>query len=563
MKQKYLGFLALGSAFLVLILAARASVTADGTLPVIPGTTERVSLGPGGVEGDNESYFPDISADGRYVAFESLASNFAPNDWNEAFDIFVYDRQAGELEVITQGTPLGDSGYPALSADGRFVAFYSWAGNLVANDTNYYCGYLGNENCADIFVYDRQAETMEMVSVSSAGVQGNNDSFTPAISADGRFVAFASGANNLVGGDWNYQYDIFVHDRQAGTTERVSVDSNGQEANNSSFLPSLSADGRYVAFHSSASNLVPGDTNGDDVFVHDRQTGLTERASVNSAGQQANHNSGYAAISAGGRYVVFASYASNLVTPNDTNWVADFFLRDRWIGVTEKVSVDSNGQGGNDNSGGGDVSADGRYVVFSSGASNLVAGDTSFTVDVFRHDRLTGATEPFSLSWDGQQLGNNASGSPVLTPDGREVVFYSQADNLVITDTSGISDIFIRTRPPISLTLNYPSGAPGSFFTLTGGNFPFSATATIAVNGVPLGSLPTDGSGAFTALLNTAGATPGLYRVAATVLPSREIATLALDPNGVVHPQEGNGPIFLVPPFTFVYLPAIFSPAPP
>src|SRR5205814_1263965 len=196
------------------------------------------------------------------------------------------------------------------SADGRFVAFAAWARNLAPGDTN---GF------GDVFVHDRGTGVTERLSVDGAGTEANDTIHQPAISADGRFVAFVSAATNLVPGDTNGLSDVFVHDRRTRRTERVSVDSAGTQADGASASPALSADGRFVAFSSSATNLVPGDTNGQaDVFVHDRRTGTTERVSVDSAGTGANGWSERPSISADGRFVAFCSYATNLV-PRDTN----------------------------------------------------------------------------------------------------------------------------------------------------------------------------------------------------------------------------------------------------
>ena len=209
---------------------------------------------------------------------------------------------------------------PSISADGRFVAFAAWARNLAPGDTN---GF------GDVFVHDRGTGTTERLSADRTGTEANDTIHQPAISGDGHVVAFVSAATNLVPGDTNGQADVFVHDRPSGTTERVSVNSDGAEGDGSSERPTLSADGRYVAFSSSATNLVPGDTNGQsDVFVHDRQTRLTERVSVDSAGTEGNGDSRGASLSADGRFVAFASDANNLV-PWDTNSVTDVFVRDR------------------------------------------------------------------------------------------------------------------------------------------------------------------------------------------------------------------------------------------
>ena len=185
-------------------------------------------------------------------------------------------------------------------------------------------------------------------------------------------------------GDTNGFVDVFVHDRQTGATERVSMDSAGSQGDGVSAWPSISADGRFVAFNSDATNLVPGDTNGrTDVFVHDRQTGTTERVSADSAG--VGGGSG-AALSADGRFVAFASDAANLV-PGDTNGYPDVFVRDRQTGTIERVSMDSFARQGNNHSFDRAISADGRFVAFASYATNLVAGDTNRVVDVFVHDR--------------------------------------------------------------------------------------------------------------------------------------------------------------------------------
>jgi Tol biopolymer transport system component len=357
-------------------------------------TTELVSVSSAGVQGNSSSYgTPSISADGRYVAFYSPASNLVSGDTNGSVDIFVRDRQTGTTELVSvsssgvQGN--GSSYSPSISADGRYVAFYSLASNLVTADTNLY---------EDVFVRDRQAGTTERVSVSSAGAQGNSSSYTPSISADGRYVAFRSYATNLVSGNVNGYSDIFVRDRQTGTTTRVSVANAGYEGNNDSSSPSISADGRYVAFASLASNLVSGagDTNGvEDIFVRDRQTGTTERVSVSSAGTQGNGASSSPSISADGRYVAFYSLASNLVS-GDTNGTFDIFVRDRQTGTTELVSVSSSGVQGNSASSSPSISADGRYVAFYSPASNLVSGDTNGSADIFVRAELGPTPDPWS-----------------------------------------------------------------------------------------------------------------------------------------------------------------------
>jgi Tol biopolymer transport system component len=289
------------------------------------GSTIRVSVGPLGVQGNGSSDFPAISTDGRFVAFQSSARNLVPGDTNGfAQDVFVRDRQTRTTELVSVATSgaQGNNGsnFPAISPDGRFVAFESEASNLVPSDTN---------RQRDVFVHDRQTGRTERVSVSTGGVQGNDFSQSPAISANGRFVAFESFASNLVSGDTNGSTDVFVHDRHTGTTRRVSVGPRGAQGDFDSNVPAISADGRFVAFESSARNLVPGDTNSVlDVFVRDRQARTTRRVSVRSNGAQGDDDSGAASISPDGRFVAFFSAASNLV-PRDTNNAVDVFLRDR------------------------------------------------------------------------------------------------------------------------------------------------------------------------------------------------------------------------------------------
>ncbi|MCW5775737.1 MAG: PD40 domain-containing protein [Phycisphaeraceae bacterium] len=352
------------------------------TVPSAMGQTSRVSVSSTYVQSNGSSAFPSVSADGRFVAFSSAATNLVEGDTNGLDDVFVHDRQTGKTTRVSisstgaQGD--GDSTHPAISADGRFVAFSSAASNLVEGDTN---GVL------DVFVHDRQSGATGRVSVSSSGSQGNGHSSSPSLSADGRFVAFFSFADNLVEGDWNWASDVFVHDRQAGTTERVSVSSSGNQGNGSSLVPSISPDGRFVAFSSDASNLVEGDWNwASDVFVHDRQAGTTERVSVSSSGNQGNSFSLLASISNEGRFVAFASMASNLVE-GDTNGTWDVFVRDRQAGTTQRISVSSFGSEGNGESLLLSISDDGRFVAFSSEAANLVDGDTNDVQDVFVRDR--------------------------------------------------------------------------------------------------------------------------------------------------------------------------------
>jgi Tol biopolymer transport system component len=401
-----------------------------------PGTTTRVSVDSAGNEGNEFSGEPSISANGRFVAFSSGASNLVPGDTNGVADIFVHDQKTGtttRVSVDSAGNEgNGDSFAPSISANGRFIAFQSDATNLVPGDTN---------STFDVFVHDRKTGSTTRVSVDSAGNEGNDFSGGPSISADGRFVAFTSFASNLVPGETNLTADVFVHDQKTGTTTRVSVDSAGNEGNDFSFAPSISANGRFVAFESDATNLVPGDTNSTfDAFVHDQKTGSTTRVSVDSAGNEGNGDSFAPSISANGRFIAFQSDATNLV-PGDTNSTFDVFVHDQKTGSTTRVSVDSAGNEGNFGSFSPSIGANGRFVAFSSNATNLVPGDTNGDVDVFVHDRHTGTTTRVSVD-------SVVSPLPSLSANGRFVAFQSDATNLVPGDTNSTLDVFVHHLAP-------------------------------------------------------------------------------------------------------------------
>ncbi len=408
-----------------------------------PGITTLISVATDGNPGNSGSASPSMSADTRYVAFASSATNLIPGGTNDVSQMFVRDRVSGVTELITvalDGTSGNGNSWSvtggAISADARYVVFYSYATNLVSGPQNFY---------SHVYLHDRATHTTERVSVASDGTPADSYSYSPTISADGRYVVFESYATNLVPGDTNGQSDVFVHDRLTGTTERVSVATDGAQGNKSSRRGDISSDGRYVAFISDATNLVPNDTNAAlDVFVRDRLTGTTERVSVANDGSQANDWSGVPRISADGRFVAFSSEASNLVA-GDTNAFMDVFIRDRVSGTTQRVSVTSGGQQGDDASFLGDISADGNFVGFVSYATNLVAGDTNWFGDSFIRDRSAATTERVSLATDGTQ-GDSDSGYAVPSNDGYWVLFDSFASNFAPGDTNGQSDVFMRER---------------------------------------------------------------------------------------------------------------------
>jgi Tol biopolymer transport system component len=400
-------------------------------------STERVSLSSSGVESDDNSFLPSISADGRWVAFHSVGTNLVPGDTNGALDVFLRDRLTGQttiLSVSMNGSPGRGSSYlPSISADGSRVAFVSDSRILVPGDTN---------DAKDIFVRDVPSSTTLRASVDSAGNQGNGNCFRPSLSADGRWVAFASDATNLVPADTNGATDVFVHDLQTGITVRASVDSSGEQANGASRNPSISADGRFVAFESVATNLVSGDTNHvSDVFVHDLQTGSTDRVSLDSAGAQALFASTNPCLSAGGRTVAFVT-ASPLVA-SDTNGLQDVYVRDLQTGALTRASTDSSGTRSNGDSSEPALSSDGRFVAFTSNATNLVANDTNGVSDVFLHDLLSGETRRISVDSTGTEADDSSAGA-ALSTGGLLVAFWSAATNLVANDANGVADVFVR-----------------------------------------------------------------------------------------------------------------------
>ncbi len=449
-------------ALLGLMLSVVGSGQADFVQAQGSGTTTRVSVASDGTQGNNNASINNIaplSADGRYVAFVSLASNLVSGDTNGVDDVFVHDRQTGQTTRVsissdgTQGNAA--SHHPSISGDGRYVMFVSTASNLVLDDTN---GFV------DVFVHNRQTMQTTRVSVASDGTQSNGGlvySFEASISADGRYVAFSSSATNLVPDDTNGLIDVFVHDRQTSQTTRISGGYDSTQANGASVDPYLSADGRYVAFDSGASNLVPGDTNDTvDVFVYDRQTNQTTRISVASDGVQSNDLSATPSISADGRYVAFTSRADNLV-PDDTNNAEDVFVHDRQTSRTTRVSVTSSGIEGNLESYTypASISASGRYVVFYSYAFNLTSNDTNISAaDIFVHDQLTGQTTLASVGSDGM-AGSGSSYNPAISSDGRYVTF-SSGNTLVSGDTNGFLDTFVHDRGSLAdaLVLFQPDG---------------------------------------------------------------------------------------------------------
>ncbi len=420
-------------------------------------STIRASVSSAEVEGNGDSGGVTfgalaISGNGRYVAFASEASNLVLGDTNNVSDVFVRDLLTGTTRRVSVngsgGQGLGESEYPSISPDGRYVAFASATADLVPGDTN---GYL------DVFVRDLKTGVTKRASLDSSGNQGNEGSLETSVSSNGRYVVFQSYASNLVENDNNGVPDIFVRDLVSGTTRRISVDSSGTEANDSSQGAVISANGRYVAFQSFASNLVSGDDNtNSDVFIHDLKTGTTQMVSVNTSGEEAGAfcfytgvaGTGGASISADGRYVAFQSFACDLV-PDDTNDAQDIFVRDLKAGVTRRASVNSNEVEGNGDiftaSYSAAISGNGRFVAFTSSSNNLVPGDNNSKDDIFLRDLKLGTTQRMSVSSFGTES-NGDSGAPSVSTNGGRVAFNSAAYNLVPGDNNAVKDVFVRIR---------------------------------------------------------------------------------------------------------------------
>jgi Tol biopolymer transport system component len=417
-----------------------ASVCALLSQTLAAQSTTLVSCDSNGVQGNYHSDDPALSDDGRYVVFSSQASNLVPSDNNSTEDVFLRDRLTGATTCVS----LGLSGTPSLG-QASTPAMSSDARYIAfwSNAWNIVSGNMGV--LSDIFVRDMQTGVVTRISDGPGGSDGNNTSYGPSMSGDGRLVAFHSYASNLVAGDTNGAGDVFLWDAQNPLLQRVSVTPSGGNANGHSVHSSLSRDGRFIAFASLASNLIAGDTNGvQDVFVRELATGITTRVSVDPGGAQGNGASDFPSLSSDGRLVAFESAASNLVA-GDTSGMNDIFVHDRLTGATTRVSVSSSGVQGHDDSWAAHISGDGRFVVFLSVAANLVAGDTNVRKDHFLHDRATGVTTRVSVDSAGNQ-GDHICYASAISVDGLVIAFSSMSTNLVPNDTNGRRDIFVRER---------------------------------------------------------------------------------------------------------------------
>jgi len=434
-----------------LLASFLSAMVLPDTANAVP-TTTRISLTSSGQQVAAGSQNPTVSADGSVVVFESLEPLLQIDNNNRKADIYLVDIVSGQVELISVNSAgiVGNaaSNHPTISANGRFVAFESAASNLVGSDSN---------QAVDVFLRDRQTGNTIRVSVKSDGSQGDNFSQHPAISADGSVIAFESKATNLVANDTNGLVDIFVRDWVAGATERVSVAGGDTQANGPSESPTLSGDGKFVAFSSVAGNLAAGDSNGKyHIYLRDRAQAQTLRLSQTSDGELADGDSFAPSISADAVYVAFESDATNLTTA-DYNGLRDIYVLDRkyqehnnppfarMVSPSLENAYSSNAA----------ISSDGRYVVYTYRLGNLnqvLVGDTQYG----RFNNVSVAT--YIPPWIAPrgQTGNGSSSNPSISANGRYIVFDSVATDIALGDTNNKDDVFLHDRGAFQCFGFYP-----------------------------------------------------------------------------------------------------------
>ncbi|MFC5831836.1 S8 family serine peptidase [Nonomuraea insulae] len=409
----------------VAVTVGRHQASADLTLPRRP-QTERVSLGTDGRQANHDTWWPELSGDGSVVVYASFATNLTDEqDTNGELDVFSTDLRTRATERVS--VPIGGgvansfSLSPTVSRDGRFVGFNSGASNLVQGDTN---------GVSDSFLYDRQTGTAEMISVSSDGTPGDDLSGAPRVSADGRYAVFDSMASNLVPGDTNESNDVFLRDRQTGTTERISVAQDGTQVTGNAREATISADGRYVTFQASTPDLVPGDDNGEmDSYLLDREARTLKRIT----GPYPDTSTDGPVISADGTALAFTNGVG----------LGEIYVHDLASGKSDLVSVTVDGQGTRALTFAPSLSGDGGKVAFYSDSGALVSGDTNQLSDVFLRDVAAGTTTRLSAAPGGVE-GDGRSTLPSISEDGRYVTFESTSANLAEGDTNRRSDVFVH-----------------------------------------------------------------------------------------------------------------------
>jgi len=388
------------------------------------------------VQGNAGSSNPSINATGSLVAFESNADNWVAADTNGVTDIFVKNLNTDKVVRIStdaSGTQANGASFgPALSANGRYVVFSSAATNLVIGDNN---------DAVDVFRKDLQTGATIRVSTDSRGIQADGASDSATISANGRFVAFASDAGHLVADDTNAARDVFVKDLKTGKLACVSCNADGLLGNRHSLSPSINSSGRLVAFASLADNLVTGDSNSaSDIFVKNVATGALFRVTTNALGEEADGYSLAPAISGNGRYLVFYSTANNLIA-NGGNFRSDIYIKDLKTGALANLSTNAQGELADAFSFNPAISANGRYVAFYSYASNLAAGDSNSSADIFVKNLKSGAVTRLFDGSLSERVADKFT-KPAVNGNGRFVAFESEVSTLVANDTNHAGDVF-------------------------------------------------------------------------------------------------------------------------
>ncbi len=417
------------------------------TLPQVGGLANGYSLGPA------------LSNDGRCVAFDSDASNLVSTDPNGTVDVFVRDRLTGTLAIasITSiGAPAnGGSGIPGISGDGRFVSFRSVATNLDPADP---------DPKPDVYLHDRVTGQTVLVSHRIAPGTSPYGAWISSVSEDGRFVAFDCFDDHLVPGDYNGWADVYVRDMQTGSMELVSVGNQGELGDEASAEPSISGDGRYVAFTSRAGNWFSGNLNKyPHVYVRDRlldQTILVSHAP--SGGYGPIGGGGTPSISADGNKVAFLYLGPDIFPPLFGHYWAglEVFVRNLTTDELVPVSMTFFGKISFNDSRSPKLSGDGRYVAWESYSPNLVPHPGDLNQDIFWRDLETGVTVLVSRGLNGAKP-NGWSIHPSISHDGKTVAFASQASNLVPGDSGLIVDIFVKSCDVTSPTV-YCQGTQGA-----------------------------------------------------------------------------------------------------
>ena len=417
------------------------------------GVQNASGLGVYGIKQNDAGGFMSISQDAKVVVWDSTATNLSPDDTDSVYDVYARNTDTGYTQLVSRATGLGAKGngasrYPTVSADGRYVAFISQATNLDPADT---------DTSFDLYVRDLQTQTTVLADRATgvSGAKANAAAFDGvSLSADGRYVAWTTYATNLDAADTDGSVsDVYVRDLQANTTTLVdrATGAPGAKANTGSRNPELSADGRYVAFDSLATNLSPDDPDTtQDVYVRDLQTNTTTLVSraTGATGAKGNGASTIPSISADGRYVSFNSQATNL-SPDDTDAASDVYVRDVQASTTTLASRASGAAGVKGNAGSfydedHNLSADGRYVSFISNATNLDPADTESFPDMFVRDLQTNTTILASRANGTGANANLAVQTPALSPDGRYAAFMTGSTNLSPDDTDTKGDLYVR-----------------------------------------------------------------------------------------------------------------------